>query len=182
VAETYRAGKASLTVDQDDLIRKLDTVTDGAASSFIRRSRMELEPIQKAAEPQWPVRTGESKRSFLVRHQLRQDRIDVDLANKAHQARFGFYALRIRYSVRTRASLDREISKHALRGTTPDTRAKLRQFWRRNLGERHGEGAPNAQLAGKKPWIEHVRKPGKKAGKRMTTDLRADMLRLARGP
>ena len=178
--ESFRSGSAEITVDQDALIRLLDRVSSGAASSFFDRSESVLEEIEADAVTAWPVRTGRSRAAFRRERRISETRLQNALLNDARN-RWGSYAYKIRYSVRTKASLDAEAARVASRGETPAAREAIRAYWRRRLTRRHGEGAPNERLAGRRPWLEFVRKPGKRAGRRLTETLRDDLSALARG-
>lgn len=178
--ETYKSGAASITVDQDRLIRLLDRTSSGAASQFVEQTDQVLDEIEAAALASWPVRTGLSKRSFRRELRLSEIRIQNVLLNDARN-RWGSYAYKIRWSVRTKESLDAEAARVAARGDSPAAREAIRKFWRRRLTKRHGQGAPTARLAGRRPWLELVRKPGKKAGKTLADTLRRDLVALAQG-
>lgn len=178
--QTFREGAAQITVDQDDLIRLLDRVSEGAATQFFGHSDMFLDVIERDAHRAWPVRTGRSKAAFRRERRITEVRLDNVLLNDARN-RWGAYAYKIRWSVRTKASLDAEAARVAARGESPEAREAIRRYWRRRLTRRHGQGAPSGQLAGKRPWIELVRKPGKKAGRRLAEVLRRDLYALAQG-
>ena len=178
--QTFRDGAAQITVDQDALIRLLDRVSSGAASSFFSRSDVILEEIEADAVTAWPVRTGRSRAAFKRERRISETRLQNALLNDARN-RWGSYAYKIRFSVRTRASLDAEAVRVASRGETPAAREAIRAYWRRRLTRRHGQGAPTEALAGRRPWLEFVRKPGKKRGRRLTESLRDDLSTLARG-
>jgi len=178
--ETYRSGVASIEVDQDQLIRLLDRTSEGAASSFIQETDQILDEIEAAAVASWPVRTGLSRRSFRRELRLSEIRIQNVLLNDARN-RWGSYAYKIRWSVRTQDSLDAEADRVAARGDSPAAREAIRQYWRRRLTRKHGQGAPTARLAGRRAWLELVRKPGKKAGQTLTETLRRDLVALAQG-
>jgi len=63
---TYTSGPASISVDDAEVVRHLDRVSDGAASQFVDVTGRLLRGIQSNAVSKWPVRTGASKRGFSV--------------------------------------------------------------------------------------------------------------------
>lgn len=179
--EVYRSGAATVIVEQGNLRRALDRVSDGAASSFISNVDRVLDPIRDAAVQRWPVATGRSKRAFQRVHNITENHIEVAERNTARSGRFGFYAFRIRFSVRTRQSLEAEVERMAARGKTPASQDKLRQHWRKKLKKRHGDGAPTEALAGQQPWRRFMRNPANRAVRKLVPKLRQDLDRLARG-
>lgn len=198
---TFRSGQSSITVDQADLIKKLDSVTDGAASSFIDRANDVLDTIEPPARTRWPVRTGKSKAAFGRRQKLTPDAIEVALENSAQAPRWGAYAYRIRWSVRTKAGLDAEAAQMRpdsqevqdywrearaagkVKRRKPGQKSKmnLSVWWRSKLTARHGQGAPTEELAGKQPWRVLVRDPGMKQSDALVKDLQTDLAKLAGG-
>ncbi len=104
---TEKSGAAAIVVDQTALLKLLDRTADGAASNFVRVVTAELEERQVEAIRVWPVRSGRSRRSFAVQTRIREDVIEVAITNDA-KSNWGFYAYKIRNSVRTRESLERE--------------------------------------------------------------------------
>jgi len=181
VAEVHQSGAARIEVDQAELLRRLDQVSDGAGTRFVQRASRVLGGLQADAVSRWPVRTGTSRGAFRVQSRITESAATVDLANTARSGRWGAYAFKIRWSVRTQASLEAEADRAADRAKDPGGAAAIRAFWRRRLTRTHGKGAPSAALAGKQPWRVLVRTPGQKAAQAMIGDLREDLDRLARG-
>ena len=183
MSETYRSGAASVTVDQDRLVDLLDRTSEGAASRFITASGGVLDRIREDAQAEWPVRTGRSLEAFRVETRINEDAIRVVLLNDARSGRWGAYAYKIKWSIRTKSSLDAEADRAAARGTTSGARSSIRKYWRRRLTRAHGEGAPSARRAGQRPWIVLVRRPSKakKTTGPLIDRLRADLALLARG-
>jgi hypothetical protein len=162
------------------VIRLLDRTSDGAATSFFQWTDTALDQIQADAVAGWPVRTGRSKAAFRRERRVTEIRLQNVLLNDARN-RWGAYAYKIRWSVRTKASLDAEAARVAARGESPEAREAIRRYWRRRLTRRHGEGAPSEQLAGKQPWRELVRKPARKTTPTLVGWLRRDLYALASG-
>jgi hypothetical protein len=173
MGDTYRSGVAAIKVDDSSLIGHIDRVSEGAATTFLRRSREVLEGIEADASTRWPVRSGASAAGFRVQHQVTGDSIEQSLVNRED------YAGHIRWSVRTEASLDREATRVAARGDTPAARDAIHDYWRGRLTRSHGKGAPTERLAGRKPWATLINAPGKKAAKALVSDLRDELQKLA---
>jgi hypothetical protein len=184
MSSTVQAGDVRIQVDLDRVIESLDAVSDGAAGSFLRTARATLEGVRDDALPRWPVRTGRSRDSFRVAGTATGDQLQVSLSNDASSSRWGPYAYKIRWSVRTKASIDAEIARRdaqIARGTTAQARAAIARSLRDDVSKRYGKGAPTPALAGKQPWRVLVRDPGTKAGEAMAIELQADLARLAGG-
>lgn len=109
--DTYTSGGASITVDDAAVVRVLDRVSDGAATTFIDTTSRLLKGIEANAVSKWPVRTGASKRGFQVRADVGDNRVQTRLLNTATGPTGRGYAWFVRYSVRTRRGLQREIDQ-----------------------------------------------------------------------
>ena len=175
---TEKSGAAAIVVDQTALLKLLDRTADGAASNFVRVVTAELEERQVEAIRVWPVRSGRSRRSFAVQTRIREDVIEVAITNDA-KSNWGFYAYKIRNSVRTRESLQREALQWSQRGDTPEARARIFDYRWRQLRRIHGEGARSAAEAGKNVWSVYVRKPAEKRRAEIVATLQADLAKLA---
>lgn len=176
MADTYRSGSAAITVEQTAMLRLLDRVSDGAGTQFVERARAELGAIMASAVDQWPVRTGLSKSSFRLRVEITESELRVAIGNPARASTWPVH--KIRWSVRTKESLDAEVRSRAAQSQNS---TKSEAYWRRELRRRHGEGAPTAALAGRQPWAVLVRTPARKAAKPMIEALRAQLAALAKG-
>lgn len=172
--EQFRSGQAGIELDQDLLIRQLDLVTDGAASSFVQRATQEIRGIETGAVSRWPQRTGRTAGGFSVTRSLTATAITVQLGNEQR------YTWWTRWSVRTEDSLDAEADRMASRGRDPSSQQTIRDFWRRRLTRAHGLGSPTAALAGKRPWSVLVQSPARKALRTLVPQLRGDLERLAK--
>ncbi len=164
------------------LVATLDRVTDGAASSFIRRTVPLLERIQTHAVSRWPVSASKRKHSrdcFEVRQTIGNAEIRTALVNTASVPRWGAYAYKIHWSAFTREEIV-EITRKRLAGSPPafidQTIARMSAGWNRS-----GRRFPSKDETSKMPWIYLVRTPAKKAMREIMPDLQADLLRLARG-
>lgn len=180
-----QAGNVRIAIDTDKVIEALDRVGAGAASSFVRGARTTLEGIRDEAKPHWPVRTGLSRDSFQVTTRISRDELSVSLLNTAKN-RWGEYAYKIRWSVRTAMSLDAEIAKRnaeiereVARGNSPEAKARIRRSRRFSLRDLHGDGAPSAATAGKQPWRVLVKTPGERAGIKLALKLQTELNTLA---
>ena len=171
----YRSGPASIEIKDGALLASLDRVSEGAASSFIRRATSLLEGVKTGAMARWPVRSGKSRAGFSIASRLTEKEIRVSLYNSQP------YAYKIRWSVRTSESIEAEIDKAAARGVSSETQAKIRKRFSRKLYAIHGKGAPDATVAGKSPWVLYVRRPSISALSAAMPDLQADLNKLAQG-
>lgn len=205
MAETYKTGQASITVEQAAYLKVLDKTADGAASSFLRHARAVLDPIVTQAARAYPKRTGEAASSMVVRDNVDIDSIEVTAYNEA-KTRTGYpYGYVLRFSIRTKQSLDmealrktdQELFDEALEETGSDpvlfarwfakkngrrmTAQDRVSFYRRRLTRTHGQGAPDGRAAGKVAWGYLVRTPARKGTKRLIELTRTDLQKLADG-
>jgi len=135
MATTYTSGPASISVDDAEVVRHLDRVSDGAASQFVDVTGRLLRGIQSNAVSKWPVRTGASKRGFSVVADVGEGQIRTRLLNTATGSNGKGYAWFVRYSVRTRRGLQRELDQvreiaqeaeaYSARGGSPQVRRYL---------------------------------------------------------
>jgi hypothetical protein len=175
---TVKSGDASIVVDQSALIALLDRTADGAAGNFVRVVGAELREREAEAVRVWPVRSGLSKRSLSVVTRIRENVIEVAILNDA-RSRWGFYAYKIKNSVRTRESLEREALAWSRRGTDPGAQARIFDHRWRQLRRIHGEGARSAAEAGRNAWSIYVRKPAEQRRSAIVAELQADLAKLA---
>lgn len=112
MADTYTSGAASIKVDDAAVIATLDRVSDGAASQFLARTDQVLDPLAPAARARWPVRTGVSRDGFVRSRGITENRVENRLENRASSS-YGFYAYKIKWSTRTKQSLDDEAVREA---------------------------------------------------------------------
>ena len=179
MSTTARAGSAALTVDQQAVIVAIDRVSEGAGSRFRIAATAALEDIADAARSRWPVRTGRSRDAFVVASTVTGDAVAVTLANTATAPRWGFYAYRIKWSVRTKESIDAQVRGYGANATTAEGREAAEAFARKRIERQHGKGAPSAEVAGKQPWRILVLGPSKGAEQALITTAQADLDRLA---
>ena len=179
MSTTARAGSAVLTVDQQNVIDTIDRVSEGAGSRFRSAATAALEEIADTARARWPVRTGRSRQAFQVYSTVQGDAVAVTLANTATAPKWGYYAYKIKWSVRTRDSIDAEVRSYGAKATTAEGRAAGEAYGRRRLERKHGKGAPTAELAGKQPWRVLVRTPFETGEQALITTAQADLDRLA---
>ena len=107
-------GPASITVDDDAVVRNLDNLANGAPSLVIRESKKELAPIMAAAVSRWPVRyknSRDSRGSFRLFDVVEGSKLKVGIENTAKTTKGKGYAWFVRYSYRDRASLVRELEQ-----------------------------------------------------------------------
>lgn len=167
------AGHLTVTVDDTALVKMLDRVTNGAASHFIEAVETDMGEVRVAALPTWPVRTGESRAGLSVGHEVRPDKVLVSITDRED------YTYKVRWSVRTKDSLDAEIEEAAARGGDTEAQAKIRKYYQRRLWKRHGKGAPSDKLAGRHVWTTLVRTPLKRRRPALMKLLQTDLERLA---
>lgn len=175
------AGSVGLTIDQRSVVDAVDRVSDGAGSRFRVIATAALERLADEARAQWPVRTGRSRDAFRVVDRLTAESIAVSLVNEATAPRWGFYAYKIRWSVRTRQSIDAEIRTYSERATSAEGASAAEAWARRKIERRHGKGAPSAAVAGKRPWQVLVLTPARAREADLVAEARADLARLAGG-
>jgi hypothetical protein len=174
-----QSGKAVVRVDDAGLLAVIDRVSKGAGTSFFDTCRPVLEQIRGDAMAKWPVRTGRSKKAFVIRETVRPDSLESALINTATNA-WGNYAYKIRYSIWTAADLKAKVEEAAARAKSGAAATRIRDRMTLGLRRLHGEGAPDEASTGKAPWILWVRGPQKKATKKIVPKLQADLLRLGR--
>ena len=165
------------------LVAILDKVTDGAASSFIGRTTPILEKIRTHAVSRWPVSSSRRRRHsrdcFEVRQTIGQSEIRTALVNTASVPRWGAYAYKIHWGSYSREEII-EITRKHLVGSPPafidQSIARMVAGWNRS-----GRRFPAKDETGEMPWIYLVRTPAKAAMTAIMPELKADLLRLARG-
>lgn len=174
-----KSGGSKIVIDQARLLDLLDRTSNGAASSFVRTVTGELEARKDEAIKVWPVRSGESKRSFVIETAITKTELKVSIANTASHKEWGFYAFKIRNSVRTRASLQAEAREYAARGGDSAARGNIYEWRLRQLRRTHGMGARTPEEAGKRSWSVYVQKPVEKRRLSVVKELRAELEALA---
>jgi len=176
-------GAATVKIDMREAIALRDRISNGAATRFVDNATDILTPIKDKAKTGWPValrKSNNSARSFFMATRITDTRLAVSIRNNASD-RGREYAFKVRYSVRTKASIDAEIARFASGGKTPATQEKIRAFWTKKLHDKHGEGAPSAALAGRNLWSLRVFQPAKKGRKELIKRSRQDLIELAKG-
>lgn len=175
------SGRIGLTIDQSAVMDAADRVSDGAATRFSLLATAALERLADEARAQWPVRTGRSRDAFRVAQRITGDAVAVSLVNEATAPRWGFYAYKIKWSVRTRESIDAEVRGYGARAET-QAGARAAEGWaRRRIERRHGRGAPSAALASRRPWQVLVLTPARAREADLVAEARDDLARLAGG-
>ena len=172
-------GDASISIDDTALSRLLDRATKGAASAFFEAAEASLKQTLDEALPLWPVRTGESKRSFAIERRVARNRLEVALVNRARN-KWGAYAYKIRFSVRLASSLKQEAEDWAKRGDSPEAAAAIYRHRMKQLTRAHGKGVPSERLAGKRVWNWLILRPGRKRGKKLAVEIQQTLDKLAR--
>lgn len=184
MAETFTSGDARIDLDQREVVRLLDRTTKGAATGFIREADDALGEVEGDAIARWPVATGRSKGAFERTVDVQADRIDVVLANTAHNERGKPYPRFLRFSVFSTATVQadlRDREEFASRGKTPEAQAELRTYYDRTKRLTTSEGEDDPKLQGRPTWSRLVRTPARRAGKRLVDAVRDDLARLAGG-
>ena len=166
--------RANITVVDSRLRAHIDTVTGGAATSFLRGARQTLGPIMLDAIDRVPVKTSAMRDAFSLEERIKSDALEVSIVNTAAHMRYA------RFSVRTEKSLNAEAGRIASAGKTPDDRRRIFDFIRRRLTRAHGQGAPDARIAGRSAIVELVRKPARRAAVGFIEAQRANLSALAR--
>lgn len=171
------------TYDDSGLKARIAKITDGASDRFFDAAEKGLKPVKADAEAVWPrgIKPGpRSADSFEMERRYPEGKLQSALVNRARQDG-RYYVNFIKFSVRTRRSLEREASQFAMRATTPQAADSLRTAKLKSLERNHGRGAPNERLAGKRAWTTLIRTPGKRAARKAIPELEKDLVKLAEG-
>ena len=171
----------TVVVDTAPIERHTKAVMDGAVADFTAGATEVLTRVQTGAMARWPVATGRSRDSFVVRSEVGQRRVSVVIANKQS------YTYKMHWSRYTVQQVD-ELKRKAVpveaavaRGNSPAAQAKIRKWAAsRDPVKRHGTGAPSAALAGKRPWQVLVQRPAEDAKTAFAGRMQAQLLILAK--
>jgi hypothetical protein len=197
---TYRAGNASITVDQNKVLEVADRLNKGAATGFLKIARRHLGEINAEAAKVWVRRSGRSAKSFALRDDISDTSVGVTTLNTAvgESGGYGYY---VKFADRTKQSLDAEAERIGRGGALEFEKGKEKALaiafarrngkratgqdiatrWRARLTKFHGEGAPNEALAGKRAWNHLVRAQAKKRETMLIEESRAILDTLAGG-
>jgi len=106
-----RAGGAVVEIDQAAVIAQADRMLEGAVSTFLRAAHRQADPVVQEARTRgwWPVRTGRSVAGVNLEDRISVNALEV-VAQNAQP-----YAYKIRFSVVTRETIQREPSEVANR-------------------------------------------------------------------
>lgn len=170
---TSTSGAASSSVDVSQLLNLADTVSDGAASGFVRVASKILTEVHDQADPLVPVRRGSLKASIEQRVSVNRLGVGVTLGSWEGKAKF------VKFSKFTTEALEEEIQRKIARGNTPAAKAKIEAHARKRSKAMHGMGAPSDALAAKAVLVELIRKPATARQKDLAREAQADLLRLA---
>lgn len=131
---TERHGAARVEVDNAEVMRVVDKITDGALGTFMRAAHRQMDPVVDDAPRLWPVRSGRSARANVVEERVQPDEASLVARNTTS------YGYMIKFSVRTPASIEGEVRDiatrqasqwyqaiwwYAKRGNTETTQAKI---------------------------------------------------------
>ena len=177
---TATSGKCKIIVQDERILKSIDSVSDGAASSFLSTVRPTLEAVMTSAQSRWPVRTGTSKAAFQIVEEASETTVKASIYNPASIARWGFYAYKVKYSAWTAADITTAIEEAAAKGTTPAAQAAIRRYTAIKLKLRHGRGAPDEASQGKNVWTLLVRAPVKAGLAPLLPKLQADLMKLTK--
>ena len=100
-----KAGKATIEIDQSAVMAQVDRILGGSLSTFVTAARRQMDPVVKDATTDrlmWPRRTGRSQAGTHVVERLSSDAVEVVALNEVP------YTYKIRFSVVTRESINRE--------------------------------------------------------------------------
>lgn len=177
MADTYRSGPVTITVDQRAVLATLNKLFDGAGSRFTAQADRYLRVIERDARALAPVRSGTFRDSFKRAVIIASDGIAVTLSNDAP------YGTKVRFARHVKgevpASVQARAQQYAERATTPESKtAIIEHVYRRNR-RRIAGGAPTEALRGKHAWTELVRKPFERGYGKFIDQVEADLLRLA---
>lgn len=177
---TAQSGVATIRIDDGELLKVIDKISESAGTTFIAASRAVLEKIHGDAMDKWPVRSGLSKKSFAITEEITQDYIKVSLGNTATNA-WGAYAYKIRWSIWTAADLRAKVEEAASNAKSEPAAQAIRVHMAAKLRRLHGDGAPSEDLVSKRPWTVLVGAPQKKATKSLVKQLQDSLGRLGKG-
>ena len=102
---TAKSGKASIQIDQAQLMAQVDRILGGSIGTFVRAARRQMDPVVHSAttdQLMWPRRTGRSQASTVVVERMSSDAVEVVALNAVP------YTYKIRFSVVTRETINRE--------------------------------------------------------------------------
>ena len=201
MAIVAKSGTATVKVEMDTVLMIADRIHDGAATTFLRAAHRQMDPTLVDAAASWMERTGLSKRSFVARDDISEDRIKVTALNTAKNAGYP-YPYVVKFSNRTKASIDAEVARfvnanpldadETLQQTkmaiaiSKRTKARaspsaIGAMKRAALFHDHGHGAPSAALAGRPAWSWLVRRVVKQREKALIEEARDALDKLAQG-
>ena len=109
---TAKSGKASIQIDQAQLMAQVDRILGGSLGTFVRAARRQMDPVVHSAttdQLMWPRRTGRSQASTVVVERMSSDAVEVVALNAVP------YTYKVRFSVVTRATMNREARQVATR-------------------------------------------------------------------
>ena len=107
-----KAGKATIEIDQAAVMAQVDRILGGSLSTFVNAARRQMDPVVKDAttdRTMWPRRTGRSQAGTHVVERLSTDAVEVVALNEVP------YTYKVRFSVVTRATMNREARQVAAR-------------------------------------------------------------------
>lgn len=177
MADTYRSGPVTITVDQRAVLATLNKLFDGAGSRFTSQADRYLRVIERDARALAPVRSGTFRDSFKRAVIIASDGITVTLSNDAP------YGTKVRFANYLRGDLPYSVlalaDEYGEAVSDPDKRqAIMNHVYRRNAWKRK-RGAPTEALRGKHVWTETIRKPFERGYGKFIDQVEADLLRLA---
>lgn len=176
MSTTARDGDATVRVHDAALLKALDRISDGAATSFFRRTGSRLQPILETDRREWPRGKKKHPRSadrFFLSKRIGDKELRHGIGNRAS------YAYYIRWSIYTADSFRSDEAAWVARGKSPEAQEGLRRGWKKM--HKLTAVAPSARLAGRSPWVTLVRTPARRALRELLPDLRADLRKLAGG-
>lgn len=181
MADAYRSGPVTVTVDQRAVLAMLNRFTEGAASRVVAHADRYLRGIEVQARALAPVRSGLLRDSFRRTVTITSAEASVVLSNDAP------YVTKARFAGFKRGTVPPGVQREAERlaadarvaGDADKQRAVMEHVYRRNAWRTKRRGAPTDALVGKHVWTELVRKPYERGLPKLIDAIQADLLRLA---
>lgn len=170
-----KVGMVSCTIDESELVRLVDRLHKGAATSFLRRTADKLDPIYASFDALVPVRTGLFRSSTRRVVEVRPEELISAIETTADNGRIRY----ARFSRYTAEEMRAKVDDGATAAKDGAAAQRARRGYGAILRKRHGKGAPTPALRGKYVWATLVAGPFRRGNAKLAVELDADLTRLA---
>ena len=107
---TARAGNSTVQIDNSQVVRLANRITDGAVETFMAAAHKQLDPVVASAKTElWPRKTGRSQAATYIEDRIAPTFAEVVALNPVP------YTFKLRFSVVTAATIDRESAQQGAR-------------------------------------------------------------------